>query len=80
MSFGLTNVPKTLMSLTNGAFKPFLDSFMIIFIDDILVYLKSKKEHASHLCIVLGVLARQKLNAKFSKCEFCWIQLPFCDM
>ncbi|WMV47023.1 hypothetical protein MTR67_040408 [Solanum verrucosum] len=66
MSFGLTNAPATFMSLMDDVFKPFLDSFFIVFIDDILVYLKSKKEHADHLCIILGVFGKQKLDAKFS--------------
>ncbi|WMV25841.1 hypothetical protein MTR67_019226, partial [Solanum verrucosum] len=72
MSFGLTNASATFMSLMNGVFKPFLDSFVIVFISDILVYLKSEEEHADHLRIVLGVLGKQKLYAKFSKCEF-WL-------
>ncbi|WMV37297.1 hypothetical protein MTR67_030682 [Solanum verrucosum] len=67
MSFGLTNVPATFMSLMNGVFKPFLDSFVIFFIDDILVYSKRKEEHADHLRIILGVLGKHKLYAKFSK-------------
>ncbi|WMV37357.1 hypothetical protein MTR67_030742 [Solanum verrucosum] len=57
-SFGLTNSPATFMSLMNGVFKPFLDSFIIVFIDYVLVYSKSKEEHANHLCIVLGVLGK----------------------
>ena len=65
MSFGLTNAPAAFMSLMNGVFKPFLDSFFIVFIDDILVYLKSEEEHANHLHIVLGVLGKQRLYAKF---------------
>ncbi|KAH0669381.1 hypothetical protein KY285_023539 [Solanum tuberosum] len=72
MSFGLTNVPAAFMSLMNWEFKPFMDSFVIVFIDDILVYSKSKEEHANHLRIVLGVLGKQKLYAKISKCEF-WL-------
>ncbi|WMV19059.1 hypothetical protein MTR67_012444 [Solanum verrucosum] len=53
----------------NGVFKPFLDSFVIVFIDDILVYSKSKEEHPDHLRIVLSILGKQRLYAKFSKCE-----------
>ena len=74
MSFDLTNEPATFMSLMNRVFKQFLDSFVIVFIDDILVYSKSEKEHANHLRTVLGILGKQRLYAKFSKCEF-WLKL-----
>ncbi|WMV59039.1 hypothetical protein MTR67_052424 [Solanum verrucosum] len=67
------------MSLMNGVFKPFVDSFVIVFIDEILVYLKSKEEHADHLHIVLGVLGKQKLYAKFSKCEFWLTSVAFLE-
>ena len=60
------------MSLMNGIFKPYLDLFVIVFIDDILVYSKRKKEHEEHLRIVLEMLREKKLYAKFSKCEF-WL-------
>ncbi|WMV14769.1 hypothetical protein MTR67_008154 [Solanum verrucosum] len=73
MPFGLTNAPATFMSLMNGEFKPFLESFVIVFIDDILVYSKSEEEHTNHFRSVLGVLGKQKLYAKFSKCEF-WLK------
>ena len=72
MSFGLMNAPPAFMSLMNGIFKPYLDLFVIIFIDDILIYSKSKKEHEEHLRIVLEVLREKRLYAKFSKCEF-WL-------
>ncbi|WMV41338.1 hypothetical protein MTR67_034723 [Solanum verrucosum] len=72
MSFGLTNAPATFMNLMNGMFKPLLDSFVIVFIDDILVYSKSEKEHADHLRSVLGVLGKQRLYAKFFMYEF-WL-------
>ena len=72
MSFGLTNAPAAFMSLMNGIFKPYLDLFVIVFIDDILVYSKSKKEHEEHLRMVLEMLREKKLYAKFSKCEF-WL-------
>ncbi|WMV41537.1 hypothetical protein MTR67_034922 [Solanum verrucosum] len=64
MSFRLTNAPATFMSLMNRMFKPFLDSFVIVFIDDILFYLKSEEEHGDHLCIVLGVLGKQSFKIR----------------
>ncbi|XP_070029575.1 uncharacterized protein [Nicotiana sylvestris] len=73
MSFGLTNAPAAFMDLVNRVFKPFLDTFIIVFIDDILVYSKSKEEHAEHLRIALQTLKGNELYAKFSKCEF-WLQ------
>ena len=72
MSFGLTNAPAVFMDLMNCVFKPFLDLFVIVFIDDILVYSRSQTEHADHLRTVLRVLQKGKLYAKFSKCEF-WL-------
>ena len=72
MSFGLTNAPAAFMSLMNGIFKPYLDLFVIVFIDDILIYSKSRKEHEEHLRIILEVLREKRLYAKFSKCEF-WL-------
>ena len=72
MSFGLTNAPAAFMSLMNVIFKPYLDLFVIVFIDDILVYSKSRKENEEHLRIVLEMLREKKLYAKFSKCEF-WL-------
>lgn len=74
MSFRLTNAPVAFMNFMNTVFKPFLDKFVIVFIDDILVYSKSSKEHEQHLRIVLQILREQRLNAKFSKCEF-WLDL-----
>ena len=72
MSFGITNAPAAFISLMNGIFKPYLDLFVIVFIDDILIYSKSRKEHEEHLRIVLEVLREKRLYAKFSKCEF-WL-------
>ena len=72
MSFGLTNAPASFMSLMNGIFKLYLDLFVIVFIDDIVVYSKSKKEHEEHLRMVLEMLREKKLYAKFSKFEF-WL-------
>ncbi|XP_069147072.1 uncharacterized protein [Solanum lycopersicum] len=67
MSFGLTNAPAAFMSFMNGIFKPYLDLFVIVFIDDILIYSNSKKEHEEHLRIVLEVLREKRLYAKFFK-------------
>ncbi|GJW18310.1 putative reverse transcriptase domain-containing protein [Tanacetum coccineum] len=72
MPFGLTNAPAVFMDLMNRVCKPFLDKFMIVFIDDILIYSKNKKEHKEHIKAVLELLKKEKLYAKFSKCEF-WI-------
>ena len=72
MLFGLTNVPATFMALMNKVFQPYLDKFVIVFIDDILVYLRNKEEHEQHLRTVLQTLREKQLYAKFSKCEF-WI-------
>lgn len=70
MSFGFTNAPTTFMSLMNGVFKPFLDSFVTEFIVNILGYSKSEEEHGNILCTDLGVLGKQNLYAKFFKYEF----------
>ena len=72
MSFGLTNAPAAFMDLMNRVFKPYLDHFVIVFIDDILVYSRSEVEHEYHLRVVLQTLRERKLYAKFSKCEF-WL-------
>jgi hypothetical protein len=73
MSFGLTNAPAYFMNLMNKVFMKFLDKFVVVFIDDILVYSKTKEEHAEHLRLVLGTLREHQLYAKFSKCEF-WLK------
>ena len=72
MSFGLTNAPVAFMDLMNRVFRPYLDRFVIIFIDDILVYSRSELEHERHLGLVLQTLRQYQLYAKFSKCEF-WL-------
>ncbi|GJS53017.1 putative reverse transcriptase domain-containing protein [Tanacetum coccineum] len=74
MPFGLTNVPAVLMDIMNRVCKPYLDKFVIVFIDDILIYSRHKEEHANHLRIILELLKKEKLYAKFSKCDF-WISI-----
>jgi hypothetical protein len=70
MSFGLTNAPTHFMYLMNSVFMLELDQFIVVFIDDILVYSKSMEEHEDHLQIVLQRLREYQLYAKFSKCKF----------
>ena len=72
MSFGLTNAPAAFIDLMNRVFKPYLDQFVVVFIDDILVYSKSREEHERHLSIVLQTLRDKRLYAKLKKCEF-WL-------
>ncbi|KAL0546240.1 hypothetical protein IC582_016146 [Cucumis melo] len=77
MSFGLTNAPTVFMDLMNRVFREFLDTFVIVFIDDILIYSKTEAEHEEHLRMVLQTLRDNKLYAKFSKCEFWLKQVSF---
>jgi len=70
MSFGLTNAPAYFMYLMNSVFMPELDKFVMVFIDDTLVYSKNEEDHTNHLRIVLQCLRDHQLYAKFSKCEF----------
>ena len=73
MSFGLTNAPAHFIYLMNSVFMPELDKFVVVFIDDILIYSKNEEEHAEHLRVVLQRLREHKLDAKFSKYEF-WLK------
>jgi hypothetical protein len=77
MSFGLTNASAHFMYLMNSVFMPKLDRFVVVFIDDILIYSKTNEEHAEHLCIVLSHLREHQLYAKFSKYEFSLDDVPF---
>ncbi|GJU96916.1 putative nucleotidyltransferase, ribonuclease H [Tanacetum coccineum] len=72
MPFGLTNALAVFMDLMNRVCKPYLDKFVIVFIDDILVYSKDEEEHGKHLKIILELLKKERLYAKFSKCDF-WL-------
>ncbi|GJY85374.1 putative reverse transcriptase domain-containing protein [Tanacetum coccineum] len=72
MPFGLTNAPAVFMDLMNRVCKPYLDKFVIVFIDDILIYSRNKEEHGEHLKTILNLLRSKKLYAKFSKCDF-WL-------
>ncbi|GJU44617.1 putative reverse transcriptase domain-containing protein [Tanacetum coccineum] len=72
MPFGLTNAPTVFIDLMNRVCKPYLEKFMIVFIDDIMIYSKRKQEHEEHLKLILELLKNEELYAKFSKCEF-WI-------
>ena len=73
LPFGLTNAPAAFMDLMNRVFRPYLDLFVMVFIDDILVYSKDEQKHEQHLKVVLQTLREKKLYAKLSKCDF-WLK------
>ena len=77
MPFGLTNAPAAFMDLMNRVFQPYLDQFVVVFVDDILIYSKSEVENEDHLRIVLQLLRDHQLYAKFSKCEFWLTEVGF---
>ena len=75
--FGLTNAPGAFMDLIHRVFQPYLDQFVMVFMDDILIYSESEKKHEDHLRIVLQILRDHQLYAKFNKCEFWLIEVKF---
>ena len=77
MPFGLTNAPAAFMDLMNRVFRHYVDQFVVVFIDDILVYSKDVQEHEKHLRIVLETLREKRLNAKLNKCDFLLKEVPF---
>ena len=77
MPFGLTNAPAAFMDLMHGIFQPYLDLFVVVFVDDILIYSQSEWEHEYHLRIVLQLLRDHLMYAKFSKCEFWLTEVRF---
>jgi hypothetical protein len=77
MSFGLTNASTYFMYMMNKVFMKYLDKFVVVFIDDILVYLRSEEEYEGHLCLVLQKFQDYKLYVKLSKCEFWLKQVAF---
>jgi hypothetical protein len=77
MPFGLTNAPSYFMNMMNKVFMEFLDKFVIVFINDILVYSKNNEEHERHLRLIMEKLREHKLYAKFSKCEFWLSEVAF---
>ncbi|XP_015939833.1 uncharacterized protein LOC107465368 [Arachis duranensis] len=77
MSFGLTNAPAVFMDYMNRIFRPYLNSFVVVFIDDILIFSKTEEEHKEHLRVILGTLREKKLDEKLSKCEFWMKEVQF---
>ena len=77
MPFGLMNVLVAFMDLMHRVFQPYLDQFVVVFVDDILIYSQSEREHEDHLRIILQLLRDHQLYAKFSKCEFWLTEVRF---
>src|SRR4051812_39794170 len=77
MPFGLTNAPVVFMGMTSSIFRPYLNKFVVVFVDDVLIYSASKAEHAEHLRIALKLLRDNQLYAERSKCEFWLPQVKF---
>ena len=79
MPFGMTNAPTAFIDLMNRVYRPFLDQFVVVFIDDILVYSKDREDHDTHLWVVLETLRKEQLYAKLSKCEFLMREVSFLE-
>ena len=77
MPFRLTNAPAAFMDLMHGVFQPYLDKFVVVFVDDILIYSQFEEEHEDHLRIFLQTLRGHQLYVKFSKCEFWLTEVKF---
>ena len=77
MPFGLTNAPAAFMDLMNRVFRPYVDQFVVVIIDDILVYSNDRENHESHLRVVLKTLRKEQLYAKLSKCKFWLNEMSF---
>ena len=77
MPFGLTNALAAIMDLMHRVFHPYLDRFVVVFVDDILIYSKTKEDHEDHLRVILQTLRDHQLYAKFSKCEFWLTEVGF---
>ena len=75
--FGLTNAPTAFMDLMHRVFQPYLDQFVVVFVDEMLIYSQSEEEHEDHLMIVLQALKEHQLYAKCSKCEFWLTEVRF---
>jgi hypothetical protein len=77
MSFGLTNAPTAFMEAMNRMLHEFLDDFVVVFLDDILIYSKTKEEHERHLCLILDALRRNQFYGKLKKCAFWLYEVAF---
>ena len=77
MSFGLTNAPTVFQDMINDLFWEYLDDFVVIYLDDILIFSKNKEDHEKHVCLVLGKLRDRRLYAKFEKCLFHQTEMEF---
>ena len=77
MPFGVTIAPAIFIDFMNRIFRPFLDKFLVVFIDDIMIYSRTREEHAKHLRTILNILREKQLYAKLSKCDFWMLEIKF---